>query len=114
MTPPRAATLALLLVAAPAAALSLSGGKAAWGQVPCATRDTVAKALTEGFGEVPVAIGVTPSGNVMELYASANRTWTIVVTTPGGGVVRGALRRGLRAGSGPAGQGGMTWPTRSS
>lgn len=84
MTPPRAATLALLLLAAPAAALSLSGGKAAWGQVPCATRDTVAKALTEGYGEVPVLRGVTAGGMLIELWASAERTWTLVVTRPDG------------------------------
>lgn len=53
-------------------------------QVPCTTRDTVAKALTEGYGEVPVLRGVTTGGLLVELWASAERTWTLVVTRPDG------------------------------
>ncbi len=57
------------------------------GQVrpPCADRGRVVEGLREDFGEVPVGMGMTAGGAVVELYVSADRsTWTAVVSLPNG------------------------------
>lgn len=51
----------------------------------CAEFHDVAKALLDGYGERPVAVGLSRSGTLMTLFASANgKTWTSVVTGPTG------------------------------
>ncbi len=51
----------------------------------CADRAAVAQRLAKDFSENPVAIGITSSGNVIEVFsARTGDTWTIVMTLPNG------------------------------
>lgn len=51
----------------------------------CADRAVVAQRLAKDFSENPVAMGITNSGNVVEVFsARAGDTWTIVMTLPNG------------------------------
>lgn len=52
-------------------------------QENCQPRDKIVSGLAHEFQEVPRGIGVTLTGNIVELFRSG-RTWTIVVTTPDG------------------------------
>lgn len=63
--------------------LSLSAPAAA-AQPQCFPRAAVLDRLAERYGEHPVSIGVTATGALLEVYASADGSWTIVVTAPGG------------------------------
>jgi hypothetical protein len=53
-------------------------------RVACNTRDQVVKALGEQFDEVPVANGVTQGGQLMEVFASTQGTWTLILSLPTG------------------------------
>ena len=53
-------------------------------QVPCAEREATLRKLAKNYGENQVALGLTSDGNVLEVLASDNGTWTIIVTTPQG------------------------------
>lgn len=53
-------------------------------QAPCAEREAALKKLSNDYGESQVALGLTSDGNVLEVLASSNGTWTILVTTPQG------------------------------
>ena len=64
---------ALAAVAAPACA-----------QAPCAPRAELAARLAAEFAEVPVARGLSADGRMVEAFASAEGTWTIVLTRPDG------------------------------
>jgi hypothetical protein len=70
---------AALLGARPAAADSD-------GPVPqCGAREAVLDRLSSKYQEHPVSIGVTSTGSLLEVLASADgTTWTIIVTVPGG------------------------------
>lgn len=68
-----AAGLAAAFLAAPADA-----------RVACNTRDEVVKALGQQFGEVPVVRGITQSGQLMEMFASGEGTWTLILSLPTG------------------------------
>jgi len=51
----------------------------------CADRASIVEGLAQGFGEVRQGIGLSANGNIVEVFASAEtRTWTIIVTRPGG------------------------------
>jgi len=51
----------------------------------CADRAVVAQRLAKDFSENPVAMGITNSGNVIEVFsAGTGDTWTIVMTLPNG------------------------------
>lgn len=51
----------------------------------CADRAVVAQRLAKDFSENPVAMGITNSGNVVEVFsARTGDTWTIVMTLPNG------------------------------
>ena len=64
----------LALVARPADAQSIA-----------APRPEIVKQLGDAYAEAPVAIGLTQTGNVIELFSTGDgSTWTIVVTTPDG------------------------------
>jgi hypothetical protein len=66
-----------------AVTLALVAG-AAEARVACNARDQVVKALDEQFDEVPVANGVTQGGQLMEVFASAQGTWTLILSLPTG------------------------------
>ena len=68
------AIVAVFLLPRPAVALG-----------PCETRDNLISALAERYQEIPVALGVTNAGSLVEvLQSAADETWTIIVTSPQG------------------------------
>jgi hypothetical protein len=61
------------------------GGLPAAAQSPqCGARAAVLDRLSDKFGEQPVSIGVTATGSLLEVLASPEGSWTIVVTVPNG------------------------------
>lgn len=64
-----------------AAALSPAPSQA---QQICAERVGILKHLDKNHKEAPQALGVTASGQVVELLVSDKGTWTIIVTAPNG------------------------------
>ena len=67
-----------------AGALTLAGLPAAAQSPQCGARDAVLERLSAKYGEHPVSIGVTATGSLLEVLASQNGSWTIVVTVPNG------------------------------
>lgn len=57
---------------------------AASAQTNCGPPDLVKARLGEQFGERVQVQGLTASGHLMQWYASAGGSWTIVLTTPAG------------------------------
>ena len=74
------------LVAALAAAITVllqSGSATALG--PCEQRDNLIAALAERYREVPIALGVTNGGSLVEVLQNrTSETWTLIVTSPQG------------------------------
>ena len=50
----------------------------------CDDASKVADQLLRKYNETPVSIGLQSSGNLLQIYASPEGTWTAVSTTPGG------------------------------
>lgn len=66
-----------------AVALATAGPAAA--QTPqCASRDAIVERLSLQFGEEPIRIAVTSTGDLLEVLASPQGTWTIIITRAGG------------------------------
>jgi len=91
---------ALVLLLATAGAMAGSPGQAR-GQGGCAPRSELVDHLARKFGEVRVASGVTHAGGLIETFAAASGTWTILVTSPGGRSCLVATGDGWRAETGP-------------
>lgn len=54
-------------------------------QTACAPRDTLVAGLAQRYQEAAVAIGLSASGDILEVYATRDgKTWTIVKTNPAG------------------------------
>jgi hypothetical protein len=53
-------------------------------RVPCAERDQVVNALQHDFEETQVASGLTPAGQLLEVFASEKGTWTAILSLPTG------------------------------
>ncbi len=53
-------------------------------QQPCANRAEFLKHLSTNFKEAPVAMGLTANGGLLEVVASKDGSWTIIVTMPSG------------------------------
>jgi hypothetical protein len=70
-----AATLALALTGIP--------GFAA-GQPICGARDDLKSDLEKSYSETPIARGLATAGMMIEVFASAEGTFTIVATRPDG------------------------------
>lgn len=66
---------ALVVASSPAAAQAMRA---------CAPRDALVQQLGQAFGEAVTAQGVDADGNLVQVFASQNGTWTIAVTLPGG------------------------------
>jgi hypothetical protein len=67
-----------------AAALAVAS-TAAFAQSACSQRDNVIGHLAKKYKEVPIAIGVTNKGGLIEvLSAGQGETWTIIISTPDG------------------------------
>ena len=51
----------------------------------CVKRTDLLKQLSSKFNEAPVAMGLTDSGSVLEVYSTGDgATWTIALTAPNG------------------------------
>ncbi len=80
-----------------AAALSLAPTEGA-AQAPCNQRDNVLGHLAQKYQEVPVAIGVTNRGGLVEVLSTGDgTTWTIIISTPDGQSCLVAAGEGWRA-----------------
>jgi hypothetical protein len=53
-------------------------------QTMCNKRDEFLSTLQKGYSEAPVAMGLVSNGSVLEVLASENGSWTIIVTLPNG------------------------------
>ena len=51
---------------------------------PCANRADFLNHLSANYKEAPVAMGLTANGGLLEVVASADGSWTIIVTMPNG------------------------------
>ncbi len=76
-------TLAITsLVFAAALTVASSEGTA---QVTCNQRDNVLGHLAQKYQEVPIALGVTNRGGLVEVLSTGDgKTWTIIISTPDG------------------------------
>ncbi|MEQ9607573.1 MAG: hypothetical protein RLN99_07890, partial [Kiloniellaceae bacterium] len=50
----------------------------------CGAREAVLDRLSSKYDEEPVSIGVTATGSLLEVLASPEGTWTIIITIPNG------------------------------
>ena len=53
-------------------------------QTMCGERNKFLKHLSSGYSEAPVAMGLVSNGSILEVLASKDGTWTIIVTRPDG------------------------------
>lgn len=53
-------------------------------QSACGSHKMVAENLNKTYAETPVSMGVTIGGAVIEVFASPDGTWTLVITQPNG------------------------------
>ena len=53
-------------------------------QPVCAAHTLVSDNLQTAYAEAPISMGVTTGGAVVEIYASQQGTWTLVITQPNG------------------------------
>lgn len=72
----------LSLLLAPAFAALL--GASASAEVLCGVRDRLVEQLRNQYQEVPQARGLTTGGDLIEVFASPQGTWTILLTYPNG------------------------------
>ena len=63
-------------------ALALSAQAKAQQQRLCSSRTDMVSHLQTKYGEQPTAIGVTSSGNVLEIASNADGSFSVFVTTP--------------------------------
>lgn len=56
----------------------------AFAQMVCGQHADIEKRLEQGYQEKRTAIGLAANGALVQLYTSANGTFTIVLTRPGG------------------------------
>ena len=54
----------------------------AQGQPQCEARSKVVPLLAKKYQELQIALGVTNTGGMIELFASKTGTWTIIITSP--------------------------------
>jgi hypothetical protein len=53
-------------------------------QAVCGERSDIIEKLKSGYGEKPASLGLTATGSMIEVFASDNGTFSIIVTRPGG------------------------------
>jgi len=53
-------------------------------QPVCGSHRTVSDNLKKSYSEAPVSMGVTAGGGVIEVFASSEGSWTLVITQPNG------------------------------
>ena len=65
--------------------------------MPCDDRESVLPILAKKYQEQPIALGVTNTGNLVELLTSPKgRTWTLIITDPRGRTCLMATGEGWR------------------
>ena len=57
---------------------------AALAQPVCGQHNSVSDNLKKSYSEAPVSMGLTPDGGVLEVFASKEGSWSMVVTQPSG------------------------------
>jgi len=70
----RSVLVAMSLILVPIAAQATS----------CGERDQILDVLSSKYHELPVGMGITSDGKFIEVVASEEGTWTILVTDPNG------------------------------
>jgi len=50
----------------------------------CTTHEFMTDRLKKRYSEEPVSMGLSSNGGVMEVYASEEGTWTLIITRPDG------------------------------
>lgn len=53
-------------------------------QSVCGERNKFLNHLSNGYSEAPVAMGLVSNGSILEVLASKDGSWTIIVTRPDG------------------------------
>jgi len=67
-------------------------------QVPCYQRDDVLGHLAQKYRELPVAVGVTNRGSLVEVLSTGDgKTWTIIISSPDGEACMVAAGEGWHA-----------------
>ncbi len=67
-------------------------------QVPCKQRNDVLGHLAQKYQELPVAVGVTNRGGLVEVLSTGDgKTWTIIISSPDGEACMVAAGEGWRA-----------------
>ena len=56
----------------------------AHGATVCSSRDNFINELSSQHREKPIAMGLAVNGSVLEVLASKDGTWTILITSPNG------------------------------
>lgn len=67
-----------------ALAILIASALPAAAQMSCAPRAELLARVASKYREVPRLIGLTPQGNLVEIWASESGTWTAVITQPSG------------------------------
>lgn len=52
--------------------------------MPCNQRKQIVTVLAQKFEEVEVGAGITPGGQLLEVFASPNGSWTLLLSLPTG------------------------------
>jgi hypothetical protein len=71
-----------LLAALGSAIFALSSETSA--QASCGPRGQLVKLLADHYKETPIGIGLAQPGQVLEVFASQGRSWSMVMTMPDG------------------------------
>ena len=88
----------LAFAAAPIVALIAASADGAAQQAPCNQRDDVLGHLAQKYQELPVAVGVTNRGALVEVLSTGDgKTWTIIISSPDGEACMVAAGEGWRA-----------------
>ena len=53
-------------------------------QAPCEQREKIVNVLLREFEETQVGSGITPNGQLLELFASPHGSWTMLLSQPTG------------------------------
>lgn len=78
-------------------------GRPAAASPPCAPYEHMARFLADRFGETPRGIGLVDDKRVVQLFASVEGSWTILVTNTAGRACIMAAGEGWEAVAAPGG-----------
>ena len=53
-------------------------------QTVCGERSEIVEKLKKGYAESPISIGLASNGSIIEIFASEQGTFSIVISQPGG------------------------------